>query len=123
MCVKVTDMARRASLLGRGVAAAASVALLTLVNGCAPIEERGVQPIAGWFNGGTLQSLMVDTCQGDPVAVVEENDQTATITVTSTKYNTGTACLDGLQVELNRPLGDRQVIDGATDKAPPGIEG
>ncbi|MFI8633595.1 hypothetical protein ACIGEP_13465 [Microbacterium sp. NPDC077663] len=46
-----------------------------------------------------------------------------TITVTATKRSQGDACLDDVRVELDQPLGDRQVIDGATGKAPPGIEG
>lgn len=76
-----------------------------------------MQPIVGWANGGAVQSVSVDTCQGDPVAAVEENDQTVTITVTSTKRSPSDACLDHIRVELDRPLGDRQVIDGATGGA------
>lgn len=82
-----------------------------------------MQPIVGWSNGGAVQSVSVGTCHGDPAATVEEDDRTVKITVTSTKRSPGDDCLDSLQVELDRPLGDRQVIDGATGEAPPGIEG
>ncbi|WP_062464559.1 hypothetical protein [Demequina soli] len=88
-----------------------------------PTEVRGPMPIVGWSNGGDIQVVHVDTCNGDPVAAVVETDATVTITVTSTKRNPGDACLDVLKVPLGADLGDRDVIDGVTGEAPPGIEG
>ncbi|MFJ6678823.1 hypothetical protein ACIQLK_06805 [Microbacterium sp. NPDC091382] len=119
-------MALRSNARGRGTTTPAFVIVLGLVAGCAPAEpteERGIQPIVGWANGGDIQSVTVGTCHGDPVATVEEDDRTATITVTSTKRSPGDSCLDALQVPPDRPLEDRAVIDGATGEVPPGIEG
>lgn len=119
-------MAWRKKTPGRGATVAAGIVLLVLLAGCMPTdpsEQRGVQPIVGWANGGDIQSVTVGTCHGDPIATVDEDDRTVTITVTSTKRSPGDSCLDALQVPLDRPLGDRAVIDGATGEAPPGIEG
>jgi hypothetical protein len=122
----VTRVARRSNTLSRAGTVLATVALLTLVTGCAsaePTQERGPQPIIGWSNGGDVQVVLIGTCHGDPVATVEEDDETVIITVTSTLRSPGNACQDSLQIALNRPLGDRDVIDGVTGEAPPGIEG
>ncbi|MDJ1114931.1 hypothetical protein [Microbacterium dauci] len=70
-----------------------------------------------------MQVVLIGTCPGDPVATVEEDDETVTIAVTSTLRSPGDACLDSLEIPLDQPLGDRDVIDGATGEAPPGIEG
>ena len=86
-------------------------------------RARGPQPIIGWSNGGDALHVVIGTCHGDPVATVEEDDETVTITVTSTLRSPGDACQDSLQIPLNRPLDERDVVDGVTGKAPPGIEG
>ncbi|WP_062386968.1 hypothetical protein [Demequina iriomotensis] len=102
------------------------VGSLLVLAGCAasePTEVRGPVPIVGWSNGGDVQIVDIDTCNGDPVAEVVETDTTVTITVTSTKRDPGDACLDNLEVELDSDLGDRHVIDGVTGEEPPGIEG
>lgn len=119
-------VARQSNFSSRTGTVLAIVALLALVTGCAsaqPTEVRGPQPIVGWSNGGDVQVVLIGTCHGDPVATVEEDDETVTITVTSTLRSPGDACQDSLQIPLDRPLGDRDVIDGATGEAPPGIVG
>ncbi|KAF2414668.1 hypothetical protein B1729_03555 [Microbacterium sp. B35-04] len=70
-----------------------------------------------------MQVVVIGTCHGDPVATVEEDDETVIITVTSTLGSPGAACQESLQIALNRHLGDRDVIDGVTGEAPPGVEG
>ncbi|MCR2817416.1 hypothetical protein NQ166_01055 [Microbacterium sp. zg.Y1090] len=119
-------MALRANSLSRAGIVLANVALLALVTGCEsaePSEKRGPQPIIGWSNGGDVQSVVIGTCHGNPVATVEEDDETAIITVTSTLRSPGDACQDSLQIALDRDLGNRHVIDGVTGEPPPGIEG
>ncbi|MDE0546452.1 hypothetical protein [Microbacterium sp. C7(2022)] len=127
-------MTQRSRSSSRAGFALASVSLLALVTGCTsaepteqseqrPTEERGPQPIVGWSNGGDIQVVVIGTCNGDPVATVEEDDESVTITVTSTLRSPGDACQDSIKVPLDRPLGDREVIDGVTGEAPPGIEG
>jgi hypothetical protein len=119
-------VARRSNSPSRAATVLATIALLVFVTACAsaePAEERGPQPIVGWSNGGDVQSVVIGTCHGDPVATVEEDDETVIITVTSTPRSPGDACQDSLQIALDQPLGDRDVIDGVTGEAPPGIEG
>lgn len=88
-----------------------------------PTEERGPQAITGWSNGGDVLHLVIGTCHGDPEAVVVEDIETVTVTVTSTLSSPADGCEDELKVELISDLGDRRVIDGVTDQKPPGIEG
>ncbi len=102
------------------------VVLVALATGCGsstPVDERGPQPIVGWANGGELQIVYVDTCNGDPEATVVEDADTVTISVTSTVRASGEECQDSLRIPLDAPLGDRTVIDGVTGDPAPGIEG
>lgn len=57
-------------------------------------------------------SVGVPSCNGDPVLdeIVEEPD-VVRLRVVSTVTNPGDACLDSLEVELDEPLGDRDLVD------------
>lgn len=131
-------MKRRPNLTGRAPATLVGVALLAALVGCTPSEpapertpapppvstsERGPQPIVGWSNGGDIQVVHLPTCNGNPIAEVEETAETVTITVTSTLTSPGDMCQDYIRVQLKSDLGDRVVIDGSTGEPPPGIEG
>ncbi|WP_062306120.1 hypothetical protein [Demequina subtropica] len=109
--------------LPRAILLVGSLLVLAGCDASEPTETRGPVPIVGWSNGGDVQVVHIDTCNGDPVAEIVETESTVTITVTSTKRDPGDACLDSLKVELEADLGDRQVIDGVTGEEPPGIEG
>lgn len=67
-------------------------------------------------HGGRGLGLAVDqsvpSCNGDPVLdeIAEEPD-VVRLRVVSTVTNPGDACLDSLEVELDEPLGDRDLID------------
>ena len=61
---------------------------------------------------GSLLSIEVPTCNGDPeVTVLEETDDQVRVEVVSQRQRGGDACLDGVRLELDRPLGDRALID------------
>lgn len=90
----------------------------------APAAQRGPRAIQSWTtNGGTVLSIWIDTCHGDPKADVAETETTVTITVVSTKYDPGDACQDTLEVALATPLGGRTLLDGTTGRAPEPVEG
>jgi hypothetical protein len=54
----------------------------------------------------------VPTCNGEPeVTMLEETEDEVRVEVVSQRQRGGDDCLDGVQVELDRPLGDRALID------------
>ncbi len=62
--------------------------------------------------------LEVDSCNGDPVAsVFEQTDDQVRIEVvaSSTPFGGGGDCLDIVEVALQKPLGDRVVVDAHTE--------
>ena len=109
--------------MGRGVVAA--LAGLTILAACSSPAAvgRGPQPITGWSVADDVVHLWVDTCNGDPEVDVVESAEEVTVTVVSTRRNPGDACQDDVSVTLEAPLGDRELIDGATGRAPEPMEG
>lgn len=57
--------------------------------------------------------LTVGSCNADLSARIEESPSRMTVTVTA-RNNTGDDCADGLVAHLDRPLGERQLVDGVT---------
>ncbi len=103
-----------------------AAALVMLVAGCAGSDDAGgsrqpvdvvevvVQP------GGTLLGVGIDSCNGDPSAVVTEDAESVTIEAEAFVPDGDTDdCLDGLDIDLAEPLGDRTVIDGNSDRELP----
>lgn len=82
---------------------------------------RGPVPFAEVYliTESTLR-LNVSSCGGDPeVTVLEETDSEVRLEITSTNAAPGwmsAACLDGLEVGLAAPLGDRTLIDISTGR-------
>ncbi|MCZ2837230.1 hypothetical protein [Modestobacter sp. VKM Ac-2985] len=104
----------------RVVGALASVALLTA---CSSDEGRGPRPIVGWSAADDVLHLWLDTCNGDPEFEVVHAEDAVTVTVISTKRDPGDACQDTVTVTLDEALGDRTVVDGATGREAPPMEG
>jgi hypothetical protein len=72
----------------------------------------GPQRIRVEFYGG------VEECEGLARVKVEETDQAATITLFVGRVPTAEVCIEiavlkSVTVELERPLGDRRILDGA----------
>ncbi len=59
--------------------------------------------------------LVVDSCNAELSAEIDERPTTVRVTVTA-RHDTNDDCLDGLVVHLERPLGDRRLLDGATGR-------
>jgi hypothetical protein len=66
--------------------------------------------------GSTRLDLAVDTCNQDPqVTVVESPTEVRLTAKAEGSGRSGDDCLDSVHVTLSEPLGDRAVIDNATD--------
>ncbi|MBT8207590.1 MAG: hypothetical protein HKN07_00680 [Acidimicrobiia bacterium] len=64
---------------------------------------------------GTTVFVSVNSCNAEPEFTVEESDDTVTITANHQgRLPRGEDCADGMAVVLDTPLGDRQLVDGAT---------
>jgi hypothetical protein len=64
--------------------------------------------------------LIVDSCNGDPeVSLLRETDVDVQVKVvaSSTPLRGGDDCLDPVEVQLQKPLGDRVVIDMHTGQS------
>ena len=92
------------------------VRLLTVaafVAACASGPSRG--PVA--LSGATLVdpatiAFGVPSCNGEPeVARLEQTSTRVRVEVVSTVHPDGDSCADSIRVELESPLGDRDVID------------
>lgn len=87
----------------------------------APEESTVRGPVEIWeayaADGPGLQ-LTIGSCNGDPeVTVLEQTDTEVRIEVTSTTPAPGWPgedCLDGLELTLDAPLGDRTLVDLST---------
>ena len=89
------------------------VALISMA-ACTRSFEAEIMEASVGANGRAL-SLDVGTCNADLTATTEESRDRVTVTVTA-RNNTTDDCSD-LVVHLDRPLGDRQLVDGATGEA------
>lgn len=92
-----------------------ALAILALTS-CLVTPDRERIDLGGELYGasvdGSLLSIEVPTCNGEPeVTMLEETDDQVRVEVVSQRQRGGDACLDGVRVELDRPLGDRVLID------------
>lgn len=78
-----------------------------------------VEVVAADLVADDVVMLSVGSCNGDPrVAVLEEDDQQVRVEVnaSSTPFGGGDDCLDIVEIQLQTPLGDRDLIDLDTDE-------
>lgn len=90
------------------------VALFSMV-ACTRSFQAEIMEASARADGRTL-SLAVGTCNADLTVKTEESATQVTVTVTA-RDDTSDDCLDGVVVHLDRPLGDRRLVDGATGEA------
>lgn len=82
--------------------------------------ERGPVSLEGWevaLAGSSELSVSVPSCNGDPeLADLDEQEGSVRIEVVTTQVVEGDsdACLDQLEVTLDEPLGDRDVVDAVS---------
>ena len=99
-----------------------TVVLATTValSGCASTERSAVDLGGDIYEAAvspgedTVLIVEVPTCNGDPeVTQLNEQTERVTVEVVSTKVLRGEspACLDNVEVQLERPLGDRELVD------------
>lgn len=74
-----------------------------------PVSLQNSEAVA---SGPRLVSVEVPSCNGDPVLdeLVEESE-VVRLRIVTTQTDPGDACLDSLEVELDEPLGDRDLLD------------
>lgn len=87
----------------------------------APEESTVRGPVEIWeayAGGGAGLQLTVGSCNGEPeVTVLEQTDSEVRVEITSTTPAPGWPgedCLDGLELTLDAPLGDRALVDVTT---------
>ncbi len=105
------QLAVAAAVLGMAVAACGPA----VGSGAAPETSRGPVPLeeAELVTDAQL-SVAVPSCNGDPeVAALDEDDGTVYLEVVTTQVVDGPAeaCLDLLEVALDAPLGERDLVD------------
>lgn len=65
--------------------------------------------------GEDTLDLSIPSCDGDPQVVsLTQDDKAVTVEVVATVQENGPACSDVLHVELDEPLGTREVIDATS---------
>lgn len=107
-------------MLKRGVGVALAVALL--LTACLVPPERERIALGGdTFEAvadGTRLSIEVPTCNGEPeVTVLEEDEDEVRIEVVSQRQRGDVpACLDIVEVQLSRALGDRELMDLTSER-------
>jgi hypothetical protein len=62
--------------------------------------------------------LVVDTCNADLAVTIGESTERVTVTITA-RGDTSDDCLDSVTLQLDAPLGDRVVVDGASGEVVP----
>ena len=101
-----------------------TVLVAALILGCGPFggaDGREPVSLAGWdvavVAGDTLE-LTLPSCLGQPrLTGITQDDEAVTVEVVTTVAGEGPACADVLRVELDEPLGDRQVVDATSGEA------
>jgi hypothetical protein len=113
-----------ASGRGSAVAVLATALVTVLVLGCTGSgdpEGRGPVPLADWEAAVVAEDtldLTIPSCFGDPeLTNLDEDDEIVRVEVVTTILDEGPACADVLRVELDDPLGDRQVVDATSGEA------
>jgi hypothetical protein len=77
-------------------------------------ESVGINGIVRVSEDGKVLTFATLSCNGDPKVKVTETDTEVQINIRA--KSSGDDCADGATVTLARPLGDREVLDGKTDR-------
>jgi hypothetical protein len=114
---------RASALVLVGMALALSIGLSacrSIAGPSDPQTQRGSVSLEGQQverEGATVIYVTVPSCHGDPEVVdLEERPDRVLVEVVTTQVLSGDRmdCLDGVSIELERPLGDREVIDAVS---------
>lgn len=91
--------------------------LLLLLGSC---SSQHVRIVEVWGNDSeTRLDVVIASCNKDPTVDVQESIEEIhlRVQVQSRLELFSGDCLDGVSLELAKPLGERTVVDGATDEA------
>jgi hypothetical protein len=78
-------------------------------------HERETSVFAAQLLGDRTLELSLGACNAEKnEATVTEDESSVTVRVVSTNPSEGEDCADGVTVELDEPLGDRELIDATT---------
>jgi hypothetical protein len=92
-----------------------TVVAAMVVCGCGAADaERGpVEVMEAFLDDEGVLQVGVASCNGDPeVTDLHEDDAEVHVEVTATTTDPGDACMDVVEVPLERPFGDRRLYDG-----------
>lgn len=105
----------------RALAITTLVAATSAVAGCSSGDYRGpVEIVEYHLTDERNLLLIVATCHGDPeVTSLQVEQRRVTVEVTSTSREVGDGCLDQVPLTLDKPLGDRAVVEASTERVVP----
>jgi hypothetical protein len=94
-----------------------TLAVLSLILSACIATTAHIEDASGTPRSTTMR-LVVGTCHAHLSAEVVETASRITVTV-SGRNDSSDDCLDGLTVRLRDPLGQRELVDGATGEVVP----
>lgn len=81
-------------------------------------ERRPAEIIDARLEGESTVILSIEACNAETNrATVTETEREVVVSVTTDDLVLDDMCADGLVVDLEEPLGDRQLVDGTTGEA------
>ena len=101
---------------------ACSLALCALVSACSSDSDeprRGAVAIAEAHATDTGLELIVNSCNGEPEATVQESDTEISIEVISTVVKSGAACQDQVDITLDSASSGKTLIDLSNNQPVP----
>lgn len=99
----------------RTLVVSGSAALLALVlSGCGEDAEVQISEVYGGADSAVLE-VGVTSCNGEPTVRAEETAAQVRLEVDA-DTGSGNDCADAAMVTLSEPLGEREVVDAATDE-------
>lgn len=115
-------MRRRAPRLARVVPVGGLAAVLVMaLAGCPATVRKPVEFSHVTLTDDRTLEMSVDSCNGNPeVTELEQTETEVRLEVTSTvpgPGQPGNDCMDGIEVTLDAPLGDRVLVDARTGDA------
>jgi hypothetical protein len=97
-----------------------AVALVLAACGGSGSERRPVEVQEARLKDATTLELGVQSCHGRPeVTAFAEDAQGVRVEITATVFSPGDACLDLVEVVLDAPFGERELVDLSSGRTVP----
>jgi hypothetical protein len=114
VAVGISSALRNGKTFGALVLAASAVSAVALVAIQDDSKAISIASVEVGADGRTLR-VALNSCHADPEVTVRESESAVVIDVTGTPKPND--CSDRVTVRLDEPLGDRPIVDRATDRA------